>query len=614
MSGDEPARGSAAARRLDTLLVLGAFSLAFLYSLRRIGDSDLWHHLRCGEYLHRTGAILRTIHFDARATDRPFLNHEWLFQAVIYPLERWGGEPALMALQIGLVLAAVAVLYRTLRLHSADRGVIAFVLALGVIASQHRFSLRPQHFSYVFLAALLHWLHLFQRGRRSWAWGIPVLMLLCVNVHAECLWALAIPAAFAAADAGRRLWHRDRPDVGRLGLVVALTAAASLLNPFGWRTVVWPLLVMREMRGGVEELLPSTSPRFAFFWIYCLVLLLAAAWRPRRVDPTWGALSLVFGAVAWSANRGIPHFFFVSAPVMVACLDEGLRGLRAPRRLAAAARAALLVAMAGLGLAVVRSPAYLRPYDGVAYPEVAVRFLRLQGVTGGVFNEHVWGGFLLWKGYPGLRPFIDGRFYARADFEEFARLRAGAPGWPATFDRDAVSVAILKYSPPGRTTLNDALFASPNWAVVYWDDESLVYLRSGPGREALVSRAGSRLVNPDRQLLFQYEGVPPALVREALRLSEANLAFAPGSYRAHIMAGNACLALGSFAAAAQRYESALARLDPPNAWIFYQLARCYRELGDRGRAEASLVRCLALAPESEEGRRLLEEIRRAGRP
>src|SRR5512137_923730 len=95
--------------RLDPVLVAGAFTTAFVLSLRRIGDSDIWHHLRCGEYLYRTGSILRTFHFDAWSADEPYLNHEWLFQALVYPLERWGGEPALVGLQVGLVLAALAV-------------------------------------------------------------------------------------------------------------------------------------------------------------------------------------------------------------------------------------------------------------------------------------------------------------------------------------------------------------------------------------------------------------------------------------------------------------------------------------------------------------------------
>jgi hypothetical protein len=594
---------------LDRALLGSAFLLGGVYSLRRLTDSDLWHHLRCGEYFYRTGSVLRSMRFTAIHADEPFLNHEWLFQAVIYPLNRWGGEPVLMALQVALVLTALAILYRTLRLVSDNHALIALVLALGVAASAHRLALRPQHLSYVLLALLLHSLHRFQRGRPRLLWATPALMLAWVNLHGECLWALAIPGLFLATELTKDLWRGAGPRrLAPVAAVLVLTAAVSLANPFGWRTVVWPLIVMREMSGGVEELLSPTSPRFAFFCAYGLLALAAVAWRPRRVDPTWAALSVVFAGVAWHANRGIPHFVLVSAPLVVGCLDDGLRSLRVGGAVRLATRGALLAATLGLALAVVRSPLYLRPYDGVAYPEGGVRFLTAQGVSGGVMSEHLWGGFLLWNGYPNLRPVIDGRFYKKTDFAEFAAVRAAAPGWQQALQGWNVTVALLRYSESERPWLADALSASPDWTLVHWDDASLAFVRNLPERAPLIEAFGNRLVNPDRQLLFLYPSTPVEQVRQSRDAARRGLLASPRSYRAHILVANAAFALGDFAEAAREYQSALAVIDPPNAWLHYQLARSRIGLRDYAAAQASLERCLALAPAFEEGRRLLAQM------
>ena len=37
---------------------------------------------------------------------------------------------------------------------------------------------------------------------------------------------------------------------------------------------------------------------------------------------------------------------------------------------------------------------------------------------------------------------------------------------------------------------------SPDWALVYWDDVALVYLRRGGSHTAVIERDGYRLVKP----------------------------------------------------------------------------------------------------------------------
>jgi hypothetical protein len=52
-----------------------------------------------------------------------------------------------------------------------------------------------------------------------------------------------------------------------------------------------------------------------------------------------------------------------------------------------------------------------RPTFGVAstLPAGAVAFLRREGRRGTLWNEYVWGGYLIWHLYPDLRVSIDGR-------------------------------------------------------------------------------------------------------------------------------------------------------------------------------------------------------------
>lgn len=596
---------------IPALNAIGVAALAVVYSLRRMSDSDLWHHLRCGEHLFQTGSILRTFAFNAgSAALDPFLNHEWLFQALIYALERAGGEPALMALQVGLVVATLAISYVTARLYSSNLAVIGLVLGLGIVASSQRFSLRPQHLTYVFLALLLYGLHRYQRGQRRWVWALPVGMVVWVNVHAECLWGLLLPAGFLFMEWLKARGSGRRAELAPLAAALGFAVVATFANPFGFKTVVWPLLVAREMSGAVEELFPPVQLRYAPFWAYFALSAVAVIARVRRIDPTWAAASATFAVVAWSANRGIPHFVLTSAPLVVSCLDALVHDARAPRPLRLLAQAMPFTAMAAAAVFAVRSPIYLKRYDGITYPESAVRFMRDQGLGGGVMNDHLWGGYLLWHGRPELRPFIDGRFYARTRFAELAAVRAAQPGWEQVLERDGIDMALIGFHAAEKPWLADALLADPSWWLVYWDDASQLYLKNVPANAATIKRFGSKQLNPERHLLYQYQGSERAFAAQAREIAERDVRLAPGSYRAHILAGNACLALGDLAAAVGHYDAALAVLDPPNAWIYYQIARCRMDLGHLAEAEAQLTRCLALAPEFTEGRDALAWVRR----
>lgn len=608
-------------RILDISLLTGAFSLALVYSLRRMSDSDLWGHLKCGEFFFSHGAVLKTHYFNCSWPDFPYLNHEWLFQAVVYLVQRISGEPGLMALQIVLVLLSFFLLYKILRLQTDNLAIISFVLALGILASSHRFALRPQHFTYVFLLFFLFSLCQYRRGVLRYARFMPLIMLFWVNMHAESLWGILVPATFLTIEWLRTLGNHgpDRSMLKKITLIFGVTILASLINPFTYKTLLWPLFVMKEQFAGVEELLAPTSVRYGFFWVYFGLFAAIAALNFKQADPAFTALSVFFAAVAWTANRGIPHFVFVSAPVIAASIEVlnsrygNGRRFTVPSALPTIARLVLLAGIVSIIVAVVSDARYLRKYDNVAYPEGAVAFLKENGINGNVFNEHVWGGYLIWTSFPDLKPYIDGRFFHKKFYDEYYAVLAGQPGWESTLEKYGITIALLAYSEAGGARLNDSLFANPRWRLVYWDDASLVYLRDSAGTRKVIDQFGNGLVNPDRQFLFDYEGKPTEFVMRANAAAERNLRFARRSYKALIMSGNTFFRLGGYRAAVERYEESLRYLEVPNAWIYYRIALCYRNTGDLGKTEEYLKKSLSLAPNFQEGRRLLQELSRARR-
>jgi len=106
-------------------------------------------------------------------------------------------------------------------------------------------------------------------------------------------------------------------------------------------------------------------------------------------------------------------------------------------------------------------------------PERALEAATRAGITGPVFNDFDFGGYLIFKGVPTL---VDGRIDLYGD--DFLRAYAAAlddtgDALPRYLDRYRITWALLE---PGRPSAA-ALDRLPGWQRLYGDDIAVVYAR-----------------------------------------------------------------------------------------------------------------------------------------
>ena len=101
MSSEAGAKGRTAARLLPlaTLLVLTCFLAG------TSADADLWGHLTFGRDIVRTHAVGATDPYSF-TSDRPWVNHEWLAEAIMWIFYAAGGGAGLIVLKLSLAWAA----------------------------------------------------------------------------------------------------------------------------------------------------------------------------------------------------------------------------------------------------------------------------------------------------------------------------------------------------------------------------------------------------------------------------------------------------------------------------------------------------------------------------
>ena len=121
-----------------------------------------------------------------------------------------------------------------------------------------------------------------------------------------------------------------------------------------------------------------------------------------------------------------------------------------------------------------------------------------------MFNAFHFGGYIEWRDFPRRAPIVDGRGHADGGLlEEIHFARVYPQHLERLRERYGLDAAVMDYPSYSGARVEDVLgpdadaaLASPDWALVYWDDVALVYLPRRGRHAATIARDEYRLVKP----------------------------------------------------------------------------------------------------------------------
>jgi hypothetical protein len=498
-----------------SLIALG-FAMALFRLIPTEADPDLWGHLRFGLDTLSTGRIVRAdIHsyLSGPAGDHPWINHEWLAEAIMAIAWNAAGAAGLVAVKVAIGLGIVIVVCR----HLTRRGVpllgalLMTAYGLAVILPGLR-SLRPQAFTYLAFALLLVWVHRASRGQLAWLWLALPLMAFWANVHGGFVAGLGVIAIWGAAEV-----FRLRGRGYRAGLVMAACAAATLVTPYGW--TLWTFLArtlgprpeIAEWQGvplvtiqglaylavagaGVTGLFLTRRPRLPIdiVLIFCAVLL---PWIAQRHLPLTVLIVLIIGGehIASAAPLVVRRLTAgaSTAPDWAADNDTAADIVadttpqERSNRFRPLVAAALLAETCVLLVMIATSPQTGRiVYKSAEYPVEAVARLADFAAAGGAANVAVhfdWGEYVLWHAGPRVKVSMDGRretVYSDAVYHDNMQFIDGVGEWDRLLARGETDLALV----PAGTAVYHLMAYKPDWELV---------MESGPA--ALFGRRGSAI-------------------------------------------------------------------------------------------------------------------------
>jgi hypothetical protein len=114
------------------------------------------------------------------------------------------------------------------------------------------------------------------------------------------------------------------------------------------------------------------------------------------------------------------------------------------------------------------------------FPKAGAEFLNRVEIGSRMFNSYDYGGYLVDKLRKQRLDFIDGRYFVfgEAVYRDYLEARDGGGRAEALLRRYDVDLLVIRYpQPDGYQALATRVREWPDWALVFWDDATLIYMR-----------------------------------------------------------------------------------------------------------------------------------------
>ena len=499
---------------MSVVAELLAFSSAIYFFSFVTADPDLWGHIKFGEGIWRAKGIVRVDPYSFTAYGQPWINHEWLSEIIFYLTYRHLGDAGLLFGKLSIGLFIVAVLSKICAIRKQNPIVYSTITVLAISVISPGFMIRPQVFSFLFFSLFLYVLHQFFSERRNLLFLLPCLMALWVNLHGGFLmgWTLLITVV-TWKTLTHFIFGKKTKQLGALWMWTLIASAATLLNPYGYKLLVFLYKTLSLPRQISEwnpvSLLDLSHPNLK---LLALLFFTTLCKKPKQ-NEGWELVACAMTLIAsFCHGRHMPFFGIMVAPYLVFQLSALISDIqpRFPKLTFTRTSQNLVAIFLGILIAY-QTYTGIRRYvisncriivDPETYPVAAVRFLRLNNIQGNLLLPFDWGEYAIWKLYPGCKVSVDGRFrtvYPEPVIQAHFIPRNDQAGWKTLIEKYPSDIILSRQTPFYQALIEQG----SKWIYVYSDPIAIVLLRnSQKNKEALQRFKAGR---------FEYTKSPPSI-------------------------------------------------------------------------------------------------------
>ncbi|MBI5415696.1 MAG: hypothetical protein HZA29_02665, partial [Candidatus Omnitrophica bacterium] len=517
------------------LLPLGMiFGLVYYLAHLEVKDLDLWLHIGVGRFIATHHFIPDYDFLSCTIAGAPWINHEWLFQVMVYNIfQRWGPD-GLIQMQVVIVTLTMSLLL-FLGYNKDKQLMVIFLLYLVAMAYSQRFTIRPDLYSLFFFTFYIFVLSMHIDKRWAPA-ALVVAQILWTNMHGFFFFGpLFVLIGIVSEWLKRHVrlpfeWNGSGrltdEESGRLKFIFVFVLLASLVNPSTFQGAWYPVRVFFSLAGEnkiffqyIQELQRPvtwgtlfTDNDFMYYKFLILLSVITFVFNRRRIDISALLFWLVFLVFSVKAARNTAFFAFAAYLVSITNIlnisHEDIVPLRFTDRkfmhLTSAVVKLLFFVWILQGVQGTSLSGYYdfdkyerkSEFGGITqrnYPDKAVDFLLANHIRGNFFNDFNSGAYLVGRASPDIKVFIDGRteVYGGKFFERYRKIweEGDSALFEPMVEKHKITGALLnsvKQHIPEK--ILNYFYNNKDWVPVYFDYDAVIFLRRVPENQEYIDR------------------------------------------------------------------------------------------------------------------------------
>jgi hypothetical protein len=507
---------------LSELIFIGCLLISLNIGEFFLEDDNTYWHILTGDTILKTWQIPSQDSYSYTAAGQSWIAQEWLAEVVFALFHKIGGLNGVVFLSTALVSLTFYFLYKFLLYRQINPLLGMILTVFAAVASQLHWLARPQLFSFLFLLGFLIILELFEHDELNYLKWLPLMMLVWVNLHASSIFGLALMVLYLGSAYARTIFQPAEPEAAQrkcklLGRAFLLTLAATLVNPQGAKILFFPFQLTR-MEAGMNSFLEWLLPNFhilkaaQLFAVLCVTILLLSKKRLSMIEA--GLLALLL-YMSLYPMRYLSLMAILITPLVAIRAQDLLQevaghlskrnfmqrwkrgGETLPRQvhLHEAQRKGSHWIYVTLALCFIHSWTITQTMglslrdckiNPELFPVDAIQFAHQNQLSGKLFNQDFWGGYILQEIYPKGKIFFDGRtgMYGNESAKEYLQVARAEKGFEKILDKYEVNWVLYETQTP----LCRALRAGDNWKRVYSDGVANIFLRNVPENRELIEK------------------------------------------------------------------------------------------------------------------------------
>lgn len=488
-----------------TLLLL--FTLSFIIKTDNSFDVDLGRHIKLGEIIWTSHQIPKVNLFSYAYPNSPFINLQYLFAILVYLANSIFNLQGLLLLKIIIILLSLYLII--ILAFEKNRFLLLPISFVFLHLLRGRTELRPEIFSFLFTSITYFVLERFEKKSNKWVCFLVLIQLIWINIHIYFVIGFILQTIFLI----HFYLSKEFKKFKILLFVICFSVLISTLNPYLISGLLYPLFVFNNYGVTVSEnqniffleFNHITDPNFLFLKISAAIIILSfiRGFIKHNINFKTFMLPLVGLILALANLRSFPYIIFLS-------LIGTLQNYKDYKNTFVKLLNYIIIPLMFFEAFFYTTNFYYKYSDSnrrfsLEFKENfknGLDFFTSHNLPSPIFNNFDIGAYIIYRGYPNNKVFIDSRTEAYpTDFYKYEY----ATGFGVTGDFKAIDniynfqTIIFAYSDlnPWEKDFTNAILKDPNWKLVYLDGYSTILTRNEFANSNSLTEIKLQDLNPD---------------------------------------------------------------------------------------------------------------------